>query len=162
MGAAVSRLAQALSWSGKDVTMSLFVVAHGDPAPAVQPPSDSTRPLRTRQYRLVDDAARLDGRSVCEIDLVFDEVPVDLEGVVRGWLRAAVAAGGIVAWFGFEGSFDFEHVLTDDTASQVFAFADRQSEHLAIDDRYRDSQAWAAEVTRARIALFAMVGDGSD
>lgn len=51
-------------------------------------------------------------RSCREYDLIYDEVPRDLDSILAARIAAAILAGADLAWFGFEGSFDFEHILT--------------------------------------------------
>jgi len=70
--------------------------------------------------------------------------------VVLAWLDAALVAGADVAWFAFEGSFDLDHVLTADVASQVFAMGSQRSIELAFDDRTRLATGWAAKVVDLR------------
>jgi hypothetical protein len=148
----VTTLGAALSWSGFEVTLSLFVVWAGDKSELV-PPSTSTTPRLVRGYDLVDEGGLLDGRATSEFDLVFDSAPADLNQVVEAWLTTAIRAGGLLAWFGFEGSFSFEHLLTADVADQVYGIAAPDLIALATDDSHRMSDGWATELAAARRML---------
>lgn len=90
---------------------------------------------------LKDLDGHLSGRSCREYDLTYDVAPLDLEAVVRSWIASAMLAGADFAWFGFEGSFDFKHILTSDLADQVFAVGSPDATHLALDDDYREGPA---------------------
>ena len=118
-GVPVSRLSSAISWSGTDVVLSLFVVwATGERGEIVQPMA-TAQPRTTRSYELEDVDEFLGGKSASEIDLIFDAVPRRIFSLlIHAWLTAAIRAGGVVAWFGFEGSFDFQHILTADVANR--------------------------------------------
>ena len=58
--------------------------------------------------------------------------------------------GVVVAWFGFEGSFDFEHILHPDIVSHVYAVAAGEAVRLALDDEYRASDDWRRLLTELR------------
>ena len=149
----MSSLTEAVAWSGTDAMLCLFV-AWSSPAPAVVvPPSGTAQPRMVRTYEPQDDESVLGGRSIWEIDLIFNDVPEDIEPVVGGWPQSAIEAGGLVAWFGFEGSFDFEHILTADVAEQIYGVAVPGAVTLATDDRVRVSDSWTEQLEVARRAL---------
>lgn len=87
-----------------------------------------------------------------ELDLLYDDVPEPLVDCVTSWLRAAVDAGAELAWFAFEGSFHFDHLLAPDLARQVFGIADPGEIALGIDDHYRNGPDWVAVIDRFRRA----------
>jgi hypothetical protein len=151
VGVAVSRFTNAVSWSGRGVTLSLFAVFPADASvTSLESVGGEVQPRAVRQYLLEDLDRRLGGRQCCEYDLAFDAVPPDTEALVSVWLAAALDAGAEFAWFAFEGSFDFDHILTGDVASQVFAVGSKASIDVAVDDRARTAAGWAAKVTAAR------------
>lgn len=146
----MSRLAEALAWSGRDTTLSLFVIK-----PAGRTMDGFTRLVPTlpdaiRRYDLEDLDDRLPGWSCTEIDLIFEELPADLETIVRAWIGAALSSGATLVWFAFEGSFDLDHILTSDIADQVFAVGSAQGVYLAIDDEVRDGKQWARWLAHLR------------
>ncbi len=137
----------ALTWSGAGATLSLFAVYGDEP-----PPGDLTSlglpEFRLRRYVLDDDTRVLGGGSVVEYDLHFERLPSNLReclGILLGWARFS---GAVVAWFGFEGSFHFEHLLTGDIANQIYALADAEGVAHA-DDRDLTSASWRDRVVRA-------------
>jgi len=140
---------------GPDAVLSLFLV--GDAESVSRPPrvSGPVPPREARSYHLDDPDRRLGSRAAYEHDLIFDRVPGDLELVVASCLRSAIDGGAQVAWFAFEGSFHFDHLLARDIAPQVYAVADRDGIHLALDDALRTGQTWAMEVEAVRTRLLA-------
>jgi hypothetical protein len=151
----MSRLEEAVSWSGRDVILILFVVWPSDPGASVPTHGSGTGPIAVRAYGLEDPERRLGTREMYEYDLVFDRVPEDLREVVSSWLTAVLAEGAEAAWFAFEGSFDFEHLLTNDVAGQVFAVADVGTLLLALDDEQREGPGWAQSLSAVRERLLA-------
>jgi hypothetical protein len=113
-------IADAIAWSGSGATLSMFVVSKG--GSLLDPPALSLEivPTRTRTYILDDEDNVLGGRRVVEYDLAFAEVPSKLDVLLTGCLHAARASGAEVAWFGFEGSFDFGCLLTAEIANQIY------------------------------------------
>jgi hypothetical protein len=154
MGPAVSRLTDAVTWSGRGAVLSLFVVFPPGLSKLIEGPSGDVA-SRAGAYRLEDVDERLLGRECYEYDLSFDGVPPNLESIVVAWLDSALEAGADVAWFAFEGSFDFNHVLTTEVASQVFAVGSRFGIELAIEDRTRLAAGWASKIgeLRERVGL---------
>jgi hypothetical protein len=126
----------------------MFVVSEGslllDPAALPLEPV----PIRTRTYALDDEDNVLSGRSVVEYDLVYNDVPPNLEVLLRRCLHAARASGAEVAWFGFEGSFDFGFLLSPEIANQIYAVIDSEGVALASDATL-SSTAWVERIVRA-------------
>ena len=147
----MSRVLDAITWSGVPV-VSLFVVSATD-EPTIDftgwPASD------VRVYRLEDEAGVLAGRSTYAYDVSLESVPSQLDELLVGTLRQACAADHRVAWFAFEGSFDFGHLLTDDVADQVFGVCvgGREPE-VALTDAVLGSEGWKAKTRLARSRLF--------
>ncbi|GAB4066077.1 hypothetical protein GCM10028777_17540 [Angustibacter speluncae] len=150
----MTTLHEALTWSGSWAELLLFAAWPG----AVPPELEGTRvgavaPTRVRGYELEAPDDALGGLVVHEVDVRYDAVPDDLEDVVRGWLTHVTGAGARVAWFGFEASFGFDHLLDDAVADQVYAVADASRVELALDDERRTSPAWARELASFRAVL---------
>ncbi len=147
----MSRFTNAVSWSGRGVTLILFAVFPADASIAsLERVPSQVQPRDVRRYRLEDLDRRLGDRQCYEYDLAFDAVPPDTEVLVSAWLGAALEAGAEFAWFAFEGSFDFDHILTVDVADQVFAVGSSASIDVAIDDRARTAACWVAKITAVR------------
>lgn len=141
-------IADALAWSGSGATLSMFVVSQGssllDPAAL----SLESTPTQTRTYILDDEDNVLSGRRVVEYDFVFAEVPSNIDSLLTRCLHAARASGAEVAWFGFEGSFDFGCLLTAEIANQIYAVMDSEGVALASDATL-SSKAWQERIVRA-------------
>lgn len=97
---------------------------------------------RLRTYALEDEVGVLRAGQVYEYDLVWKDLPPDLDLIVTACLVSALEQGAVVAWFGFEGSFDFEHLLHSDVAGQIYAVAAGEAVRLALEDEYRLSDDW--------------------
>ncbi|WP_203656135.1 hypothetical protein [Demequina activiva] len=151
----MSRLLSALAWSGRDTMLSLFVAFPRGGSSSLQPPESDSGPDALRFYELEDPENILPAFECVELDLIYNEPPLHLADVIAGWLQQALAAGAKLAWFAFEGSFDFEHVLTADIADQVYAVATRDGVELALADEQREGAAWpeTLEAVRRRAGL---------
>jgi hypothetical protein len=153
MGAAMSRLVDAISWSGRDVILSLFMAFPSGATLNVLAPAAITEARSIRQYDLEDPDHHLSGHSCREYDLIYDDVPPDIESIIGSWIVAAIAAGADFAWFGFEGSFDLEHILTGDVADQLFAVGTKEGIELALEDEQREGPGWTSFITSTRDRL---------
>jgi hypothetical protein len=152
MGVVMRTIREALAWSGSRITLSLFTVIASHGVSRLSAALEKLGPKSVGVYELEDEVGVLGGRSLYEFDLVYDQLPDDLESCLRGALRKAIECGADIAWFGFEGSFDFEHLLTEDISSQVYAFADR-SEVAVATDQVLETEAWTHRVAAARARL---------
>ena len=151
-GVDVISMREAVSWSGVDTTLSLFVVWPSAGTPVLEPEGVSM-PDDLQSFDLDDVDGHLAGRALQEIDLVFRAFPDDVGSVVHRWLSAAIETGAELAWFAFEGSFDFEHLLTEDVADQIYGVADRAGVTVAVDDGYRSSRGWTDILAIKRASL---------
>lgn len=143
----MATIAEAIAWAGSEVMLSMFTVSDSITAAPLSL-SLEPAPVAVRTFALEDERGALGGQFVIEYDLVLREVPSDLELVLRQCLLAAHAAGARVAWFGFEGSFDYEFLLTKEIANQVYAVSDSHGPSIASDDTL-SSKAWETRVVRA-------------
>lgn len=141
-----------LRWSVGRASLSLFVGFPVEESPRIFAPSDVASPSAIKQYRLEDDQRRYPSFGWREFDLTFADVPENLDAVVSTWLEGAIEAGCVVAWFAFEGSFDFNRVLTPDIAADIYGAATAGAVYLALDDERRASVEWAATLLRIRRA----------
>ncbi len=141
-------IADALAWSGSGATLSMFVVSKSSSLLDLAALSLEPAPAPARTYTLDDEENVLSGRRVVEYDLAFSEVPSNLDALLTRCLHAARASGADAAWFGFEGSFDFGHLLTAEIANQIYAVMD--SEGVAVaSDATLSTKAWVERVVRA-------------
>lgn len=143
-------LAEMVEWGGGGrVLLSLFVVMPAAAEPVWSMSVCGVTPAEVREYRLeppVEDAAF----AVFEVDARFCSVPDPLVGYVAGCLSMALANGALVAWFGFEGSFSFDHLLTADVASQVYGVGDGSGLGLVAHSDQLGSEDWIHRVAVAR------------
>lgn len=143
----MSTIADAVAWSGSGTTLSLFAIYSNVP-PTGELTSLALPEFRLRRYVLEDEAWLLGGRWVVEYDFHFGSLPSNLPQRLEALLQWARSGGAVVAWFGFEGSFHFEHVLTVDVANQIYAIADSEGIEIA-EDQDIQSTSWQARVARA-------------
>lgn len=139
---------KALTWSGSHATLSLFLVAKSKPDLKLS--FERTQPKQVRSYDLEDVDGVLMGRQVFEYDATFETIPANLDEYLSLCLQEALKNGAEVAWFGFEGSFDYEHLLTPEIATQVYAVADSAGAALAVEDQVLASDGWRDRVAAAR------------
>lgn len=147
----MSRLLAALTWSGTDATMSMFAIFRKPVAFAHASTNLNSAPERWRAYEMSDEAGILGGRYCYEYDLTWEKLPHDIEGIVREYLQAVLGAGAVVAWFGFEGSFDFEYILHPAVADQIYGAAGFDMLRLALHDEVRAGLEWRNFVDRLRV-----------
>lgn len=119
----------------------MFVISPHAAIPPFDSP-DLQGPDHLRTYELEDEAGILRGRHAYEYDLIWKKFPPGVDQLVTHSLLSALREGAIIAWFGFEASFDFEHLLHPEIASQVYAVAAGDAVRLALDDATRTSSDW--------------------
>lgn len=100
--------------------------------------------------------------AVAEHDVVFDELPSELDAYLRSCLAETLAVGNVVAWLGFEGSFSFEHLLTPGIAGSIYGVA--HSGSVAVAERLAEleTNAWSETIETARSHLPWNDGDNKD
>lgn len=146
-------VSDAIQWTGTSAIVSLFVVAPSSVTPHVKMTHRATSPFQVRSYELVDDEVVLPERCVHEFDAEFGDVPRDLESYLHDCLAEALEAGGLVAWLGFEGSFDFHHLLTDDIATEIYGVGDVEGISVVLSEDQIRSRDWLDRVRSARAKL---------
>ena len=140
----------ALLWSGSGATLSLFLITKSEVVPRLELSWKEHRPTRIRTYSLEDAAGVLGGRRAIEYDAMFDQLPPDLDRYLSSCLYEAMSYGAEAAWFGFEGSFDFEYLLAPEIATQIYALADSAGVAIAVEGDVLGSDAWRERVVGAR------------
>jgi hypothetical protein len=85
---------------------------------------------------LEDDRDALTALSlVYEYNFEFEVLPKDLKKPLEACLRTACEHPGSVAWLAFEGSFHFDHILTESVADQIYGVcATGDSPLVVLDD----------------------------
>ncbi|MEU6725856.1 hypothetical protein ABZ917_19310 [Nonomuraea wenchangensis] len=149
----MSDIGEALMWDGVQCMISVFVVHTDEAAPSLDFRSGQVVPRQVKVYELEDEDDRLPGRWVTEYDLIFDEVPEQLPGYLEACLRRACQVG-VVAWLGFEGAFNFNHLLTPDIANLVYGVcASGSPVELALESEERAGERWREVLQRHADAL---------
>lgn len=136
----MSRVREALHWDGFNPRVSLFLVSGGDTEIDFSQAWED-RPRQVELYRLVEDSDPGRIRVVHEYDFDFDTLPVDLTPQLQACLSTACRAAGSVAWLAFEGSFHFDHLLTDDIADQVYGLCAHGDAPLVVVEDEPESKA---------------------
>lgn len=151
----MSKVGDGVAWMGTDVMLSMFVVLpHGRRMSMPRAADTTPPPFVHPAYPLEDELGLLDGHDVVEFDFVFDTLPNDFAGFLERRLMEAVAAGAVVAWFAFEGTFRFDYLLVDQLAPHIYAVADRNGVELAIEDDVLISERWRDRIRAARACLY--------
>lgn len=131
----MNRVLDAICWDGTAPTVSLFVISAAQEAPDVASAWGDDVPRRTRTYCLEDDRPEPNLPPVYEYDFEFEIIPVGLQQYLESCLRMACERAGSVAWLAFEGSFHFDHILTESVADQIYGIcATGDSPLVVLDD----------------------------
>lgn len=154
MEATVSRVTEALGWSGSGFTISLFLVADAPEPPSLDFGSDTTCPSSVHVYSLDDEKCMLGRLRVYEYDLQFNTLPTNLESYLEACLRQACDGSRRIAWLAFEGSFDFDFILADQVADQIYGVCVTDDEPtIALDDGVLTSLSWKTRLAQLRRTL---------
>lgn len=130
----MSRVRDALHWDGTSPRVSLFLASDGDPEIDFES-AWTDPPARIERYDLVNDAEPGRAKVVYEYDFDFETLPTDLVPQLEACLRTACRTPDSVAWLAFEGSFHFDHLLTDDIFDQIYGVcAFEESPLVVVDD----------------------------
>jgi len=131
----MSRIVDAIHWDGTTPMVSLFVVSSAQGATDFAGVWGDQVPRRIKTYRLVDDRPGANSPLVYEHDFEFELLPADLKLHLESCLRVACERAGSVAWLAFEGSFHFDHLLTESVADQIYGVcASGDSPLVLLDD----------------------------
>lgn len=145
----MSRFTDAISWSIEDVTLHLFIVSEAAGFSFAWPEGDVE--LRRVRATYLEDADRnLGGRECNEYDLIYEEVPENVESIVVEWLEAALEGGAQLCLFMFDAAFDMSDILGENTAHQVYAVGSLYGIELAVDDETRLSAEWTEKLLALR------------
>jgi len=146
----MSRVTDALAWRGSGFIVSLFLVSRSAEPPDLDFVTSEVSLSSVRNYELERDDRDRDDPYVYEYDLYLEELPVNLEAFLSECLRRACEKG-LVAWLGFEGSFDFGHLLTAEVADQTYGVCVAGSlPAIAIDDDILTGTVWPLTLGDAR------------
>jgi hypothetical protein len=140
----MSRVREALHWDGFNARVSLFLVTRSDTEIDFSQAWEDC-PQRVELHRLVDDSDPGRIRIVYEYDFDFDTLPVNLTPQLEACMGTACRNPGSVAWLAFEGSFHFDHLLTNDVADQVYGLCAHGDVPLVVVEDEPESKALLEE-----------------
>ncbi|GAB4102226.1 hypothetical protein GCM10028790_12440 [Micromonospora taraxaci] len=128
-----SDLASGLRFAAQPV-VSVFVP--GTPVVSPNFVFGGTTPAEVRTYSLEQDdpPGSFPCARVTEFDLVFDVLPADLGHYLEDCLKVACSASASVVWMAFEGSFHFDHILTEAIAPQVYGICAPGDDPVIVPD----------------------------
>ena len=133
----MSRVIEAIHWDGVAPTVSIFGVSPADIAPKIDlvasPEFDGLTAIRV--YEMEDDECRLGSARIFQFDLQFESLPTELEEFLTDRLDRLCKEHFLVSWLGFEGSFHYDHLLTEDAIDQVYGICIKgQRPVVCLDD----------------------------
>ncbi|WP_406004925.1 hypothetical protein OG440_01185 [Streptomyces sp. NBC_00637] len=92
-------------------------------------------------------------------DLTFHDTSLDLHVYTHEVLRRLCADGRAIAWAGFEGSFHYDHLLTEDIASSVYGYCVSGTEpEVAWSFAILRGAAWKKRIAGTRATLEGLLG----
>jgi hypothetical protein len=144
----VSRVREALNWSGSGSVLSLFAAFPKHEIRRLSFSSDENVQA-VEEFLLEDPEGVLPNVEIVEYDFDCAELPANLDSFLRSTLHRAQQGGALVAWFGFEGSFHFDFLLVESIADQIFGVVDHRGIDLALLDEEIASPAWSQRIRRA-------------
>ena len=142
-------LDEMIAWSGSGAVLSLFVVV--SPAIELAPAMSAAGyvPNEVTRYE-IEPVGNTAGFRVFEFDAHFDVVAEHLSPYLAACRHEALGCVALVAWFGFEGSSHFDHLLTPDIDEQIFGVADSSGIGLVTDACQLSDDGWAQRVATAK------------
>jgi len=150
----MSRILDALGWSGAGFTVNLFVVTSASAPLPLGFETGTVHPTSVRTYVLEDENRVLGGLQTYEYDLQFETLPPALESYLGECLRQACSGSARVAWLAFEGSFDFGYILAEPVADQIYGICVAGGAPVVVlDDSTLGSSAWKDKLSRLREAV---------
>ncbi|WP_312315915.1 hypothetical protein [Stenotrophomonas sp.] len=152
----MSIIEDAICWDGVSAKLCMYVASPGE------------KPLGSRDFQLggaapkdilgpfllEDEFEVLHGKTLVFYELTLEAYPNDLKAYLTHCSAAALADGAEFVWFQFDGGFDFESVLSQDFARDVYFLQPAGGvTSVAIDDEVRTGEGWAQVVLGARRML---------
>ncbi|WP_159027572.1 MULTISPECIES: hypothetical protein [unclassified Streptomyces] len=135
--------------------VTVFVIGAGnEPLPPETFHLAGLVPDEVHPYKLQEQPAAIAPLGLMSYDLTFHDTSLDLSTYTCEALRRLCADDRAVAWAGFEGSFHYDHLLTEDIASSVYGCCASGAEPaVARDFATLRSAAWRQRIAETRAAL---------
>ncbi|MEU6229094.1 hypothetical protein [Streptomyces sp. NPDC047042] len=135
--------------------VTVFVIGAGnEPLPPQTFHLAGLTPDKVRPCMLQEQPAAIASHGLMSYDLTFHDTSLALSTYTCEALRRLCADGRAVAWAGFEGSFHYDHLLTEDIASSVYGYCASGAEPVvAWDLATLRSAAWRQRIAETRATL---------
>ncbi|MEU2065096.1 hypothetical protein [Streptomyces sp. NPDC013455] len=135
--------------------VTLFVIGAGnEPLPPETFHLAGRAPDEVHPYVLQEQPPVIASLGLVSYDLTFRDTSLVLSTYTCEALRRLCADGRAVAWAGFEGSFHYDHLLTEDIASSVYGYSASGAEPVvAWDFATLRSAAWRQRIAGIRATL---------
>lgn len=129
-------------------TVTVFVVGAGnEPLPPATFRLAGLAPDEVRPFMPREQPAAIASLGLMSYDLTFHDTSLTLSTYTGEALGRLCADGRAVAWAGFEGSFHYDHLLTEDIASSVYGYCASGAEPVvARDFATLRSAAWRQQI----------------
>ncbi|WP_217241713.1 hypothetical protein [Streptomyces sp. AC555_RSS877] len=135
--------------------VTVFVIGAGnEPLPPQAFQLAGLVPDEVHPFMLMEQPTAIAPLGLMSYDLTFRDTSLPLHVYTRETLRRLCADGRAVAWAGFEGSFHYDHLLTEDMASSVYGCCVSGAEpEVARDFTILRGAAWRKRIAETRAAL---------
>jgi hypothetical protein len=91
---------------------------------------------------------------IWEYDLTFHDISQEFVPYLMQCLQKACAGADGVAWLGFEGSFHFDHLFTEDIADQIYGYCMAGGEPVVVwDSELLESDRWKRCISDVKYAV---------
>jgi hypothetical protein len=152
-----NRINDAICWDGVYATLGMYVV-YNDPSRngALSFESGDISPVKAvKPFVLEDEAQILGGRTLVYYEVKLRAIPTDLQNYLQFCIRQAFQRRAVFLWFAFDGAFDFDHILTDDVANQIYCVVGPDEVFMAaLNDSLLLSDEWKSIISSKRSELF--------
>jgi hypothetical protein len=150
----VNEVQEGLCFAGSAMVTVFVIGAGNEPLPPETFHLGGLAPDEVRPYMLREQPAAIASLGLMSYDLTFHDTSLALSTYTCEALRRLCADGRAVAWAGFEGSFHYDHLLTEDIASSVYGYCASGAEpvvawHFAT----LRSAAWRQRIAETRATL---------
>ncbi|MEU1540338.1 hypothetical protein ABZ461_19905 [Actinacidiphila glaucinigra] len=139
--------------------MNVFVVGAGNtPLPEEAFHLAGMVPDAFLPFPLLEQPEAIEPLGLVSYDLDFDDTSLDLCEYTRAVLKRACADTPAVAWAAFEGTFNYDELLTDQVAHQVYGYCATGTEPVVEwDTAALRGEEWRQRIAKARAALDALL-----
>ncbi|MFI6965790.1 hypothetical protein [Streptomyces sp. NPDC050255] len=150
----MNEVQEALCWAGPAQVTAFVIGAGNEPLPPDAFALAGLTPDKVYPFKLGDQPEAIAPLGLLSYDLTFNDITLDLRTYTAEVLRKLCEAKRAVAWAGFEGSFHYDHLLTEHIASSVYGHCVSGHEPTTSWDMPTlRSAAWKTGVAQTRATL---------